>query len=253
MRLVFISITLWSILNNPSFASIMDTLKGNQTFQSFNKAKKALEQSVVLGNRITLYCQAQFDRNKNIKLPLGFHTRSHQKRASRVEWEHVVPAENFGRFFTEWREGSPKCVDNKGRPFKGRKCAEKENVTFRYMQSDLYNLYPAIGAVNAERGNKNFEMLSKDVPSSFGSCSMKIDGNKVEPPPIARGPIARTYKYMAYAYPEYFRMSSGQARLMDAWDKAYPVMQWECERARRIEDLQGNENPFIKKKCQKRG
>ena len=76
-------------------------------------------------------------------------TPEHQKRAKRVEWEHVVPAENFGRFFSEWRDGSPECVDSKGRSFKGRKCAEKASREYRFMQADLYNLYPAIGAVNA--------------------------------------------------------------------------------------------------------
>lgn len=234
-----------------SYALEIGTPKGNQTFQSFNKAKKTLEQFVVPGHRVTLYCQAPFDENKNIRLPSGFQTASHHKRASRVEWEHVVPAENFGRFFPEWREGSPRCVDNRGKSFKGRKCAEKENVIFRYMQSDLYNLYPAIGAVNAERGNKNFELLPKSFPNSFGTCSMKISGNKAEPPQSARGPIARTYKYMAYAYPNYFRMSSSQSRLMDAWDKAYPVQEWECDRAEQIKKLQGNENPFVSGHCKR--
>lgn len=41
--------------------------------------------------------------------------------------------------------------------------------------------------------------------------------------------------------------------LMDAWDKMYPVDAWECTRARRIERLQGNENPFVKERCQEAG
>lgn len=250
--LCFLLFFIFTSIISPAVANV-GVVKGNQTFQSFNKAKKALEEFVISDRRITLYCQASFDKNKNIRLPSGFVTSAHAKRALRVEWEHVVPAENFGRFFSEWREGSPRCIDNRGRAFKGRKCAEKENVMFRYMQSDLYNLYPAIGAVNAERGNKNFEVLSKNIPNSFGSCAMKISGNKVEPPSSARGPIARTYKYMAYAYPNYFRMSSSQSRLMDAWDKEYPVQKWECERAEKIRKLQGNENPFVKKACTQAG
>lgn len=161
-------------LNGLSFAFSAEAPRGNITFQSFNKAKKVMEHSVIPGYRVTLYCQASFDEDKNVKLPVGFKTSVHQKRVSRVEWEHVVPAENFGRFFVEWREGSPKCVDNRGRAFKGRKCAEKENIIFRYMQSDMYNLYPSIGAVNAEGGNKNFEILPSSIPNTFGSCAMKI-------------------------------------------------------------------------------
>ena len=116
---------------------------GNEHIESFNKAKKLLEQKVYFDHRVTFYCQAPFDAKKNITLPEGFSAPKHAKRSSRVEWEHVVPAENFGRAFVEWREGNAACVDSKGRSFKGRKCAEKVNASYRLMQSDLYNLYPS--------------------------------------------------------------------------------------------------------------
>lgn len=226
---------------------------GNQTIESFNKAKKLLENKVIFDRRITIYCQAPFDERKRITLPRGFSTPYHESRSDRVEWEHIVPAENFGRFFSEWREGSQDCVDNRGRVFKGRKCAEKVNVNFRLMQSDMYNLYPAIGSVNAVRGNKNFSKLSDISSNSFGSCAIKIEGNKVEPPAASRGVIARTYKYMANAYPNFFRLSSQQEKLMNVWDKAYPPEKWECVRTKRIEGIQGNENPYIKIPCQNKG
>lgn len=85
--------------------------------------------------------------------PRWIYSRETSKRSYKIEWEHSVPAENFGRAFTEWREGHPLCVDNKGKSFKGRKCAEKVNKTYRYMQSDMYNLFPAVGSVNAARSN----------------------------------------------------------------------------------------------------
>jgi deoxyribonuclease-1 len=69
---------------------------------------------------------------KNIEVPDGFVTTTHLKRAKKVEWEHVVPAQNFGRTFSEWRDGHQKCVNNKGKAFKGRKCAEKMNTEYRY-------------------------------------------------------------------------------------------------------------------------
>ena len=166
-----------------------------------------------------------------------------------MEWEHLVPAENFGQAFAEWREGDAQCVDNRGKAFKGRKCAEKVNKDYRYMQADMYNLYPAIGAVNALRQNYNFQMLPGEKPD-FGSCEMKIADRKAEPPIRSRGQIARTYKYMADAYAPRYRMSRQQTQLMDAWDKMYPVDAWECTRARRIKRLQGNENPFVKERCQ---
>lgn len=221
--------------------------QGNESLSSFNKAKKNLERLVYTDNRETLYCGAIFDENKNITLSRGFVTEKHVKRAKRVEWEHVVPAENFGRTFAEWRDGHEECVSSKGKLFKGRKCAEKMNAEYRYMQADMYNLFPAIGAVNAMRSNYNFTMLPS-APSSFGSCEMKIDNRKAEPPVASRGQIARTYLYMDSAYSRY-KMSAQQRKLMDAWDKMYPVDEWECERNQRIEKIQGNINPIMIERC----
>ena len=120
---------------------------GNTTNDSFSKAKKMLGQ-VYADHRVTFYCGAAYDAQGNVTLPDGFETPKHEKRAGRIEWEHALPAENFGQAFHEWRDGSPECVDNKGNEFKGRKCAEKVNAEYRMMQADMYNLYPAIGAVN---------------------------------------------------------------------------------------------------------
>lgn len=224
---------------------------GNTSNESFSQAKKLLERKVYADYRITFYCGADFDAKKNITLPEGFTTPKHEKRAHRVEWEHIVPAENFGRLFPEWREGADVCVDSKGRPFKGRKCAEKANREFRLMQADMHNLVPAIGAVNALRSNYRFTMLP-DVKPTFGTCPMKVDKERVEPPEHARGAIARTAKYMTLAYPKY-RLSRQEAQLFDAWDRMYPVDAWECERERRIARIQGNENPVVREACRKAG
>ena len=223
---------------------------GNTTNDSFSHAKKMLSH-VYADHRITFYCGATYDAQGNVTLPDGFTTPKHEKRADKIEWEHALPAENFGQTFVEWREGAPECVDNRSKAFKGRKCAEKVNAEYRMMQADMYNLYPAIGAVNAMRSNFNYQMLAGE-PSTFGSCEMKIADRKAEPPARARGQIARTYFYMQDSYSRY-HMSSQQEQLMKAWDKQYPVDKWECTRAKRIEKLQGNENKFVKEPCQAAG
>ena len=97
----------------------------NQTISSFSKAKKLLLSNVYFDNRETLYCGANFDMNKYVEHPLGFTSKTHKKRSKKVEWQHAVPVENFGRTFSEWRDGHEKCVSNKGKAFKGRRCAEK--------------------------------------------------------------------------------------------------------------------------------
>jgi deoxyribonuclease-1 len=125
------------------------------------------------------------------------------------------------------------------------------NFEYRYMQSDMFNLYPVIGAVNALRSNYNFTMLPT-IKSDFGSCSMKIDNRKAEPPEISRGQIARTYLYMDNTYKRY-NMSKSQRQLMDAWDKMYPVNTWECQRAKKISNLQKSKNNIVLSRCQSAG
>ncbi|MCY9845980.1 hypothetical protein [Vibrio caribbeanicus] len=99
------------------------TLAGNESIDSFSKAKKLLEEKVYFDKRETLYCAASFDEKKFITPPIGFQSDKYVKRAKKVEWEHVVLAENFGRTFVEWRAGDSRCVNNKGKEYKGRRCA----------------------------------------------------------------------------------------------------------------------------------
>lgn len=220
---------------------------GNESITSFSKAKKLLEQKVYINHRETVYCSAKFDANKNVPPLPGFTTSKYKKRAKRIEWEHIVPAENFGRTFSEWRDGHPQCVNRKGKSFKGRNCASKVNKEYRLMQSDMYNLFPAIGAVNAMRSNYNF-VAKINAKSDFGSCEMKIDKRKAEPPIGARGRIARTYLYMDSTYPRY-SMSKSQKQLMKAWDRMYPVSSWECKRSNLIESIQKNSNSIMIQRC----
>ncbi len=60
------------------------------------------------------------------------------------------------------------------------------------------------------------------------------------------GDIPRTYKYMNQAYPKHGIIGGANVKLFDAWDKTDPVDDWECERCKIIEGIQGNENPVVK-------
>lgn len=224
----------------------------NASTDSFNIAKKIMQQYIYTTPELrrTLYCDATFDEEKKVTLPLGFHTEKFKNRLPHWEAAHVVPAENFGRSFVEWREGHEQCVDSKGKAFKGRKCAEKVNRTYRLMQSDLYNLYPVINSVNAARQNYNFTILP-DASSDFGQCDMRIDDRKVQPPEYARGPIARTYLYFDLVYHRY-SMSKAQKQLMQAWDRQYPVTEAECQRAKLIEQHQRSINLVLNARCKRR-
>ena len=185
----------------------------NETNHSFSKAKKMLERNVYNEHRETIYCAADFDEKKFVTAPSGFTSEKYVKRSKKIEWEHVVAAENFGRNFSEWRDGHKSCVSNKGKDFKGRKCAEKMNTEYRYIQADMFNLFPAIGSVNALRVNYNFVADNGMSKGSFGSCDMRISNKKAVPPESSRGRIARTHLYMNETYSK-FNMSKQQLQLM---------------------------------------
>ena len=241
---------------------------GNRHSQSFYAVKQEMLDKVYYDRRRTLYCDARFSRHKKLELPQGFTLPDLQNadfkiydatpellqmKANRLEWEHIVPAQNFGKTFPEWYDGKASCVSKKGKRFKGRACAEQENEEFRYMYTDMYNLYPVIGAVNHLRAHFNFTQFTKPIAPTFGVCGgMVIFGNKVEPRDEIKGFIARTYLYMQYTYPRY-RISENMVSILNVWDKKYPIKHWECQRAYRIEKLQGNANQIVKPRCKAKG
>ena len=123
---------------------------------------------------------------------------------SELQWEHVVPAEAFGRSLRVWREGHPDCVNSKGKAYKGRRCAKKVSKLFRRMEADLHNLQPAIGEVNGDRSNYSMQEIAGEA-REYGACDVEIDRRKIEPKEAIRGDIARTYFYMDHVHHVFWR------------------------------------------------
>ncbi|UZE97225.1 endonuclease [Alkalimarinus alittae] len=207
---------------------------------NFRKAKKEL-QKVYSDNQISFYCGCTFSsqlkagsKTKKRLTPdwdsCGYTPRKQPNRASRIEWEHVMPAHHFGQHMQCWRDG-------------GRKVCKKDNV-FKEMEGDMHNLVPAIGEVNGDRSNFKYGMIENES-RVYGSCDAEVDfkGKRFEPSPSVRGDIARTYFYMSERYN--VRLSKQQRQLLSAWDKLDPVDDWERTKNKRIESIQGNSNPFI--------
>lgn len=163
-----------------------------------------------------------------------------------------MPAHALGQSFKEWREGHPECVDSKGKSFKGRNCTRKMLIKFRYMESDMHYLVPAVGEINALRSNYSFAMIPGEK-RDFGYCDMEIEDRKAEPPEEVRGDIARTYFYMDSAYSGYGIISKKNRKLIEAWNKQDEVDAWECQRSKWIENIQCNENSFVKQICVEEG
>ncbi len=248
--LVLILIAILVLYRNNSQPSVPGLPEGgNHTIDSFSEAKKLLHTEVFFDQRTTFYCGCSYDEKKKIDpASCGFEPRKDKKRASRLEWEHVVPAENFGRSFPEWREGHPDCVEHSGKPFKGRECARKVNLLFRYMEADLYNLQPEIGEVNGDRSNYRYGEIPGEK-REYGACDFEIEDSIAEPREAIRGIIARTFLYMDESYSSQGLLSDKNRKLYEAWNAQYPPDNKECERAKRIEQIQGNKNRFIEEPC----
>ncbi len=202
---------------------------------SFSKAKRILAKIYQGKHQESFYCGCNYYHKGKKLIPqlssCGYEVRKQIKRANRIEWEHVVPAWNFGHQMQCWQKG-------------GRKACKK-NKRFKRMEGDMHNLVPSIGEVNGDRSNYRFSHWN-GIPHQYGQCDILVDfkKRKVQPPEHTKGQIARTYLYMAKRYD--LSLSTQDKRLFKAWDKQFSTTRWECEKNMQIKAIQGNENPFIK-------
>ena len=116
------------------------------------------------------------------------------------------------------------------------------------MQSDMYNLFPAIWSINALRSNYSFEIIEWEE-REFGGCDMEIRNKVAEPTENIRGDIARVYFYMDITYPWRLVITDIRRQLLEAWSFKDPVSDEECERYRAIKKVQKNENVVLKEIC----
>ena len=83
----------------------------------------------------------------------------------------------------------------------------------------------------------------------FGKCDVEIKRRRVEPREEVRGEIARTYMYMDSVYPGKGIISNQNLSMFEEWNRSDPADEWECERAKKIEKIQGNRNEVVMGNC----
>ena len=211
----------------------------------FRAAKSELESFYATQpERRTFYCGCTWSEEGVDHKSCGYVPLRDNARSSRIEYEHIVPASFFGHAFSEWTEGHPSCLRSNGKPFKGRDCARRMSPLFEHIEADIYNLVPAIGEVNGRRSNYPMGIIEGEA-RAFGACDVEIEGKRIEPSESVRGDIARTYFYMAWAYPRQVVLSTKEREMFDDWSRDDPVDEVEIARARAIKALQGNTNPFV--------
>jgi len=247
-KLLFIFFILLILTLNSCFKG-----KSNKRFESFTEVKQLLLEKVYHDHRKSFYCNCSFSKNKKVRCQTG-----KGERAGKIEWEHIVPASRFGKTFKQWEsqeswecmlpEFIQKITGLKCRKTSGRQNLRDKSKEYRLMESDMYNLVPAIGFINQKRSNLPYG----EIPGEkryFGSCDFEVENGFAEPSTEIRGDIARIYLYMNNAYPDRIKLSQEELKMFETWDRSDPVDKWECERCRRIERLQGNENRLLKEAC----
>lgn len=204
----------------------------------FDDAKVIAKESIYSDKKTTFYCGCDFEftgkSGGRIDLAsCGYKPRSegNLNRAERLEWEHIVPASNFGRARQCWQDG-------------GRENCQKTDPVFNVMEANLHNLVPSIGEVNGDRSNYNFGLVQNGI-DEYGSCDFKVDSKNrtAEPRDAVKGEVSRVYFYMHDRYD--MRMSPQQQRLLMAWSEKYPPSAWEIERDKRIAKVMGHSNAFV--------
>lgn len=215
---------------------------------NFREAKKAMVKIFKhLNKPTTLYCgcSIEFPFRGGYKPDLrscGYAIQKDEKRAERIEAEHIMSAWEFGHNLSCWTDAEIG---------EGRHDCEETSELFNKMESDLHNLYPAIGEVNKERSNYGFTeyLANRNTIEPFGRCEMYISPSDrlALPPKRSRGIIARAYLYMSYRYQ--LPIDKNHLELYYKWDREFPPDGNECKRNHLIEKVQGNSNPFMGKRC----
>lgn len=205
---------------------------------TFEQAKVELRQNVYYDRNTAgdLYCGCPWEwvgrSGGRVNLDAcGYQVRAQPTRAARIEWEHITPAWVMGHQRQCWQNG-------------GRQNCVATDPVFRAMEADAHNLAPSVGEVNADRSNYRYTQLTT-APYQYGACRTRVDFNQraAEPRDEVKGFVARVQFYMHDWYG--LNMSRQQQQIFSAWDRQYPVTEWEQLRDQRIAAVMGHSNPYV--------
>ncbi len=205
----------------------------------WRRAKNTADDVIYQGKDKTFYCGCVYTSNQTnngsgsvTHQACGYvPPATHSGRATRVEWEHIVPASLMpARQLACWVLGDrDKC--------------EREDPRAQGMLFDLHNLAPSVGQVNALRSNDRYAELLTVLPGQFGSCPIKDTSGTFEPPDCLKGDVARVWLYMSLRHG--VDIPPAERTMFEQWSTNDPVSQWESDREKRIFDHTFVQNHFV--------
>ena len=231
--------------------------KPTDPINTFSSAKAEARDKVYLAEPalpVTFYCRCYFTptgKSGGVVHPLdcGFTTTGSQERGRTLEWEHVMPANIVAGKRACWTDDGfgGKCETTSGNIVKNRDCCERAGVDdeARHAINDLHNLVPSVGTLNASRSNHPYDLVDEEE-RRFGECDFEVGGDpkRAEPAKELRGNVARIWLYMNETWE--VGLDEETIERMEQWSADDPPSEWEKERDRRIEKVQGNRNPFVR-------
>lgn len=215
---------------------------------SWGSTKTLARDQIYDNHNTTLYCGCRYTPSSTSGGQIDLSScnydgsnESHAGRASRLEWEHVVPASLMpARQMTCWTTGLSECSEP------GRECCEKHDEVARTMIFDLHNLVPSIGQTNALRSNKRYGLIAEEE-RKLGACDFEWSSTLTEPAESIRGDVARAWLYMHGRHG--LELLPGELSMFRMWSCNDLPDQWEQIRNERIRQTQGNGNPYIDTPC----
>ena len=219
---------------------------GNEWNDSFSKAKKTLERQVVImtiGSRSTAGRRST-RRKRTSPCRKGLPPRSTGSGPGRWSGNTWSPPRTSGRRSRNGAKATRSAWTTGERRSRAASARRRPAGKYRLMQADLYNLYPAVWRgqrpapelqfPDAAGRGKRFRIVRNEDRGQEGRAAGTRAG--------ADCPHVQVYERgIRAALPDEPPAAAAHGRV----DKMYPVDQWECTRAKRIETLQGNRNPFV--------
>lgn len=180
-------------------------MTGVSSLSAADDAEDILLDQVYAAGGKTLYCETEFTRSSRLKV------------------DYIYPEKQLLRHFG--------CITS-------RQCASKAG--YADVAGDLHNLYPVERSVELDRRGTKFADLPDNVETA--ECGYQLSFQTFDPPPSARGNIARAYVYM---HKQHDLPLAGNMEMYQRWNKEDPPDDAERARNSAIFRIQGNRNPYI--------